>query len=217
MIAYDQSHYKTQILGDRMVDREGHTGTEVMCLCFEVLKGTHWWWHSSPEWDNRDLLTQHLGALPSPIKTYKPSFTHCEWPACHSTHSLLIPLPTTLIYSHHRSPVLSLSGECKHTGRCRGHLRPMCSLIGPHSRKPCVLLCLWMCVRVCVFLYDPLPQKNHNRALPRDSHVFWGNEHNGVFSVFVCLGTQWYVTYCTLDKVMKEWMQEFFLPQRIVW
>lgn len=124
-----------------------------MCLCFEVLKGTHWWWHSSPEWDNRDLLTQHLGALPSPIKTYKPSFTHCEWPACHSTHSLLIPLPTTLIYSHHRSPVLSLSGECKHTGRCRGHLRPMCSLIGPHSRKPCVLLCLWMCVRVCVCFF----------------------------------------------------------------
>lgn len=93
----------------------------VNVFVFEVWKGTRWWWHFSTEWDNRDLLTQHLSALPSPIQTYKPPSTHCEWAAYHSTHSLLFFFPTTLIYSHNRSPVLFLRGECKHTNRCRGH------------------------------------------------------------------------------------------------
>ena len=145
----------------------------------------------------------------SPIQTYE---TFLQW----AHHSILLlspsPLPTTLIYSHDRSPVPSLWGECKHTDRCRGHLRPMWSFTGLRGRKSCDFLCVCVCVCVRVSLWSPY-SRNHNRALPGDSHVFWGNEHNGVFSVFVCPGTQWYVTYCTLDKVMKEWMQEFFLPR----
>lgn len=83
----------------------------------EVWKGAHWWW------DNSDLLTQHLSALPSPIQTHKPSSTHCEWPFYHSaplTQRLSL-LPATLIHSHNWSAALALRGECKHNDRCRGH------------------------------------------------------------------------------------------------
>lgn len=72
---------------------------------------------TNPDWDNRDVLTQHLSGFPSPYPNIQ---------------SILHPLQVALLVlnlstSHYTnfllplSSVLSLRGECKHSDRCIGH------------------------------------------------------------------------------------------------
>lgn len=191
-----QSHFKTHILETGVWQKRTSRDRKSNVFVFEVWKGTHWWWHSSPEWDKRDLLTQHLSALPSPIQTSKPSSTHCEWPAYHSTFSLLF-LPTsryTYLLPWLVPCPLSGVNVNKLTGAEASKDTCVPFLYRPAQQK--AQHCPW-CVCVCFFIIPY--SRNDNKALPRHSHVFGGNRHNGVFSLFVCIDMRWYVTYCTLD------------------
>lgn len=85
-------------------DVQGHKG-KVDAL--EAVKETHWWWHPSPEQDNRDLLAQHLGVLPPLLfKHTKPSSSGLTTPSS----SFLPPRFPLHLFTPTTSPLSPLSG-----------------------------------------------------------------------------------------------------------
>lgn len=161
-----------QILGDKVVQRRTHGDRKSNVFVFEVWKGTHWRWHSSPEWDNGDVLTQHLPALLLLIQTHKASSTRCEWPTQPIHSSSLSPLPDPLVYSHDRPAVLLWGENVNTLTGAEATKQPCVALLC--SRKLYVPWCACVFVWSCVCFFVIPSSRNDNMVLPGDGHVFGG-------------------------------------------